>query len=153
MPTSNKKAGRVSDWTGEAKPWENPTLLPGNQVSFTVKYQGIAPGMNHDAALQVEQNRMNAMPDGYTFRSNTRREADYKITEQVPSTMKTEGQLNYKLDPGMYEPQPGMYDDVMASDPPMTGTTFTQCERKPIHITSPCKSENYILPARFAASL
>ena len=62
-------------------------------MSFTVKYQGIAPGMNHDAALQVEQNRMNAMPDGYTFRSNTRREADYKITEQVPSTMKTEGQV------------------------------------------------------------
>jgi len=41
-------------------------------------------------------------------------------------------QLNYKLDPGMYEPQPGMYDDVMASDPPMIGTTFTQCERKPL---------------------
>jgi len=43
----------------------------------------------------------------------------------------------------MYDPQPGMYDDVMASDLPMIGTTFTQCERKPLHITSPCKSENY----------
>lgn len=133
-------AERLSDFTGEAKPWENPTLLPGNQVSFLCKYEQMGPGTYHDQALAAETNKFAAMPAGYAFQSQVRRVADYDVTEQVPNTMRTEGELNSRIDPGMYDPPPGMYDLVRASPIPIIGNTFGQCDRSSIVIRSDCKA-------------